>query len=274
MNVLKRIRQWLSELGRLIVDPTVRILPGQIAFFLILSLFPLIMLIGYVVSLFDITTAELVATLQSALPDGVADIIVNFINGDSFDPTVGISMFIGFILASNGTHAIILASNILYEFPADDFVKRRVKAIFLILILVILFAFMIAVLAYGNIVAKSLIDIFNLSGNSHTIYNIFVVMKWPITMILIYFTIKLVYAIAPDWQILSKNTTKGAIFTTIGWIIATAIFSYYVSHFANYNLFYGSLSSIVILMIWVYVISYILVIGIAINVKEYRDKEE
>ena len=89
-------------------------------------------------------------------------------------------------------------------------------------------------------------------------------------MFIMYFNIKLIYAVAPDWKILSKYTTKGAIFTNIGWVLATLIYSYYASHFSNYDLFYGSLSNIVALMIWIYALSYILVIGIAINVNEYK----
>lgn len=271
---MKRIKKWFREIFKLFNHPTVRILPGQIAFFLILSMFPLLLLIGYFASIFDISVATLIDTLESSLPAELVEVLVNFISGKSFDSSIGISMLTGFILASNGAHAIILASNALYEFPPDDFVKRRVKSVFLIGVLVILFAFIIVVLAYGNLIAKTLIETLGLSSVAATIYTIFTIVKWPIAMILIYFTIKLVYVIAPDWQILSRNTTKGAIFTTTGWIIATAVFSYYVSHFANYDIFYGSLSSIVILMIWAYVISYILVLGIAINVKEYHDKEE
>lgn len=271
---MKKFRQWFSDIWKLAKDPTVRILPGQIAFFLILSLFPLLMLIGSVASLFDISVATLIETIESSLPHDIAQVLVTYISGRSFDSSIGISMLIGFFLASNGAHAIVLASNALYGFPADDFVKRRVKSVFLIAILVLLFAFIIVVVAYGNFIAKAIINFFDLASAANTIYLLFSILKWPLAMFLIYFTIKLVYVIAPDWQILSRNTTKGALFTTVGWIIATAIFSYYVSHFSNYDIFYGSLSSIVTLMIWVYVISYILVLGIAINVKEYRDKEE
>ena len=48
---------------------------------------------------------------------------------------------------------------------------------------------------------------------------------------------------------MSKNTTKGAIFTTIGWIVATYIYSFYVTNFSTYDKFYGNLSSLIILMI-------------------------
>lgn len=269
----KKIYVKTEKLKDIVFDPTVRILPGQIAFFLILSIFPLLMLVGYISSFFDISITSLIVIIDDALPAEVANVIIDVINGKSFDSTIGISMITAFIMASNGAHAITLASNALYGFPADDFVKRRIKAMLLITILVFLFVFVIVVLAYGNIIARTVLGFFNLSGFAQTIYKIFVIVKWPIAMILMYSSIKLIYVIAPDWHILSKNTTKGALFTTIGWTLSTAIFSYYVSHFANYDIFYGSLSSIVILMIWVYVLSYILIVGIAINVKEYKDKE-
>ena len=62
---------------------------------------------------------------------------------------------------------------------------------------------------------------------------------------------------------------KGALFTTIGWIIVTAIYSFYISHFANYQMFYGGISTIIVMMIWIYFLSYILVMGIAINQANY-----
>ena len=63
---------------------------------------------------------------------------------------------------------------------------------------------------------------------------------------------------------------RGAIFTTLGWILVTAIYSYYVAHFSKYDIFYGSLSNIIILMMWIYILSYILVLGIAINSNYYE----
>lgn len=270
---MKKIHHKFKKFTEILFDPTVRILPGQIAFFLILSIFPLLMLLGYAASFFDISITSLVEVINEALPKDVAKTIVDVIGGKSFDSTVGISILTGFLLASNGSHAIILASNALYKFPTEDFIKRRIKALILIIILIGLFIFITLFLAYGNILLKTILKMIGNPTFSNSIYALFVVVKWPLAMIVMFITIKLIYVIAPDWKILSRNTTKGALFTTLGWTIATAIFSYYVVHFANYDIFYGSLSNIIILMIWVYVLSYVLVIGIAINVKEYRDNE-
>ena len=86
------------------------------------------------------------------------------------------------------------------------------------------------------------------------------------------FRVKLLYTIAPDKKIPSHSTTYGSIFTTVIWTIATAIFSYYLKYFANYNMLYGNLSSIIILMMWIYIISYVFVMGIAINATNLNEK--
>ncbi len=271
---IDKIQRKTQNFKNLIFAPTVRILPGQIAFFLILSIFPLLMLVGCACSFFNISVDSLINFISNVLPQEVTNVIEDFVTGESFNSTFGISMITGFILASNGSHAIILASNALYGFPSNTFLKRRIKSFFLIVILVILFVFTMIVLAYGNIITRLVFDMLNMDSVAKTIYMIIYILRWPIAMIMMYLTIKFVYVIAPDSHILAKNTTKGAIFTTIGWTVATAIFSYYISNFTNYDLIYGGLSNIIVLMIWVYVISYILVVGIAINVKEYKDKEE
>ena len=72
---------------------------------------------------------------------------------------------------------------------------------------------------------------------------------------------------------MSKYTTRGALFATISIMIITFIYSHFLLQFNNYNIFYGSLSNIAIMMMWVYFVSYVIVIGIAINVNDYNNKE-
>ena len=77
---------------------------------------------------------------------------------------------------------------------------------------------------------------------------------------------------APDKQISSKSTTYGAIFTTIAWIITTEIYSFYIEVFAKYNLLYGSIANLIILLLWFYLLSYIFVLGMALNVNQEEKK--
>jgi membrane protein len=86
--------------------------------------------------------------------------------------------------------------------------------------------------------------------------------------------IKLIFILAPDSVIRSRVTTRGAFFTSIAWLVSTFIYSYYVQHFSHYDIFYGSLSNIIVMMMWIYILSCSLVIGIAINVQNYRSYED
>jgi len=271
---MKKIKSYLKKLYDIIMTPSMAFLPGNLAFSLVLSIFPILTLVGVIASKMGVNLGSIVNTLNSILPSNVVEILATFVEGKGFTSNIGIFMIVGFFLASNGAHAIILASNNLYGFPNSDYIKRRVKSIFLIIIIILLFIFMLGFLAFGNRLLSLLLKQIPNQSIVDLIYNLFVILKWPFAIFVIFFNVKLIYTIAPDWKILSRHTTRGAIFTTFMWIVVILIYSYWVSHFANYDLFYGSLSNIVILMLMTYLISYILVIGIAINVKSYEYKIE
>lgn len=266
---MKKIKEIINNILKIIKLPVMRILPGQIAFFLVLSIFPLLTLVGVIASFFNISVSSIFMMIKDAFPAEVTNMLIPFVEGKGFDTNVFMFMILGFYLASNGTHSIILASNMLYDVDSNDFIKRRVKSFLLIILLLLLFIFLIAFLTFGNKIFKLVLASIY-SNFPHYIYNLFVLLKWPLAMFIIFINIKLIYTIAPDIVIKSRTTTKGAIFTTLGWTVATAIYTYYVSHFTNYDIFYGSLSNVVVLMIWVYMLSYILVVGIGINVNNYE----
>ena len=102
---------------------------------------------------------------------------------------------------------------------------------------------------------------------------VFSFIKWPLTLFIIYINIKLIYTIAPSKNIISSETTYGAIFTTMMWAIATLVFKFYLTYFARYDILYGNLSSMIILMVWIYFLSYIFVFGMAINVSRREEQE-
>ena len=269
---MARIKRILKRLFTIIRDPAMLFLPGNLAFFLVLSIFPILTLVGLIASFFSISID--LSAITKLLPNDVVDILIPYTVGRGFDSNVGIFMIIGFIIASNGADALVLASNTLYGIPNSNYLKRRIKDLFLILLIIFLVIFLFAFLAFGNQIVISLMKYIENDSVKVLIYKIFYLLKYPFAMFIIFFNIKIIYTIAPDNKIYSRTTTKGAIFTTISWTIATVIFSYYIKHFSNYGFFYGSVSNIIILILWVYLLAYILVIGIAINSGQYNIKEE
>lgn len=271
---MKKIKYYFKRLYEIIITPSMSYLPGNLAFFLVLSIFPILTLIGFIASKFSIDITAILDLEEIVLPNNLSELLSSFIQGKGFDSNIGIFMIVGFFLASNGADAIILASNNLYGFPNSAYFKRRIKAIFIIVLIILLFIFMMLFLAFGNKIITTLLVYIKDQNLVKLIYYLFVILKWPFSLFVIFFNVKLIYTIAPDWKIMSKHTTRGAVFTTISWILVIQIYSFWVNHFSRYDLFYGSLSNIIILMLMIYIISYVLVIGIAINVKSYEYKIE
>lgn len=266
----KKIKTILRKLYCIIIKPEMLILPANLAFFLVLSVVPIFILVGLIASTFSLSLDLIIDFIGENLPAQVTEILETFISGKGLDLNVGFFTITAFILASNGPHSIIVTSNTLYNFEQGSYLNRRIKALILTILLVTLFIFIIVVLAFGNNILKAIFEIGILKNVSNFAYSLFVYLKWPIAFFIIFFTIKLIYTIAPDKSVPSKYVNKGAIFTTLGWILTTAIYSYYVSHFSKYDIFYGSLSNIIILMMYIYFLSYILVLGIAINSNSYE----
>ena len=263
------IKSYFRRIYDLIIRPEMKILPGQLAYFLILSIFPLLTLIGYIISNITFLSTPFVAVMERIIPNNFIKILLPFLSGNNISENITLVMIVGFILVSNGTHSIIITSDELYGIDYGDYIKRRIKAFFMIIILLFLFVFILIVLAYGNIIVNYIISLDFLSEVRAKIYFIFVLLKWPTSFILFFCILKFLYTIAPDEEISSKYMNKGSLFTTICWIVVTFGYSYYVSNFANYSLFYGSLSGIIVMMIWIYMLSFIFVMGIAINAEEY-----
>lgn len=268
------MKKAMKKLWDIIRKEEMKILPGNLAFFIVLSAIPIITLLGVIASMFSISVGTVIDFMNQTFPAEVSKLLVPFVSGHGFDANILVFMAIGFFIASNGAHSIIIASDTLYQIDPDDLLSRRIKSIFLTIILVNLFIFILLLLGFGNLIVSKILALDILQFASKNIYYLFILLKWPIALIIIFFVVKLIYTIAPDKKIPSRYMNRGAIFTTLGWIVVTAIYSYYVTHFANYDIFYGGMSNIIILMMWVYILSYILVVGIAINTNTYQDTLE
>ncbi len=248
----------------------VRILPGTIAFFLFMSIVPLMMLGALIFSKLSFTLINIVDIFSEMIPSNVYKLLTPILTNVSSNSLSGWYVIVGLVLASNGTHSLIIASNTLYEIENKSYIYQRIKALIMIIVASTVFFFILFVLGFGNSILNFVLSLEMFNEIGPKIYNMFLILKWPIAIIVIFILIKVLYTLAPDKKIPSKYVNKGVMFTTIGWVIATSIYSFYATNIANYDLIYGSLSSIMVLLIWVYVMSYILVIGIAINTNIYE----
>lgn len=270
---MDRIKGYLKKLTKILKKPEMAILPSNIAFNIILAIIPLLTIVVLIASYFDISI-DLVGNLVSeVMPKQVSDIIIDVISGKGFDKSIGLFNVVAFIVASNGTYAIINTSNTLYHIHERDYLKDRISSIILLFIVIVLFVFLLIVPIFGDNIIKLMTNAKILSHFADETIVIFNIIKWPMTILIIYLNIKLIYTIAPSKNIMSEETTYGALATTSGWIFATLIFKFYLNHFARYDIIYGNLAAIIIMMVWMYFLSYIFVLGMAINASRREEQE-
>lgn len=271
-KILTKLTNAIKKIYRITQKPTMLVLPGQIAFSLFLSIFPIVTLVGFVASQFNVSLAKLIELFIGVLPSGISEFLK--IHGTANAGNIIVFTIIGFFVASNGPWSILVATNTIYEVPQDNEIKRRIKAIIMTAILVFMFIVIAVILAFGNQILTFIMSIEKIQTITKTIYNLFSYLKWPIMALFIFFSLKIIFTMLTPAHVNSKSTNLGSIFTTIAWMIVTAIYSFYTVNFADYSVFYGSISSIIMFMVWIYMLSYILVIGISINSAVYMHNKQ
>ena len=264
---VKRIKDILTrdELG---------ILPASLTYYFVLAIIPILTIMVLIASSFNISIDRVMLLLNDILPSKVSNFIIEVIAGKGFDSNVGFFNIVALFVASNGTYAIVKTANNLYKVKDSDMIKDRVKSLIILFNILLLLIFLLIVPIFGENILLLIQKSKTFSIITDEVIFIVNLVKWPITFFIIFFNIKLIYTLSPSKQLKSKNTTIGALVTTMLWMVSSIIFGYYLDYFANYDILYGNLSSLIILMIWLYALAFVFVLGMIINTYYYKEELE
>ena len=271
---MEKARHFFLKIFKILIKPEMRILPGQLAFFIVMTLIPLVALVATVAAALSISTDSIRLAISGAVPKEVANIINTIMTGNGINFNIMVFYISALILASNGPYSMINVSNEIYKVKPNTIIKRRIKALGMTFMMLILFLFLLLVPVFGKTVYTIIQESTNNENLLNAFHNVISILKYPIIILVLFISTRLMFVISPDQDIPKETTTKGALFTTIGWILSTEVFSFYIGHFARYDIFYGSISNILVLLLWVYLLSYIYVLGMVINASNYKNEEE
>jgi membrane protein len=254
-------------------NDNVPILAGGVAFFAFLALFPAIIA---ALSLYGLvadprTVADQVGQLAQLLPDAARPLVVDQLNavasgsGGALSIGLVISVLAALWSASGGTMNLIKATNVAYdEDESRGFLKLRGIALALTLGAVVFVLVAVALVA----VVPVLFDALGLAGIGLVIAQ---VVRWVLLVALVTVALAVVYRVAPD-----RDTPRfswvsvGALVATALWVVGSIAFSLYVSNFGSYNKTYGALAGVIVLMLWLYLTSYIVLLGAEINAESEK----
>ena len=271
-----KIKIFFKTLYEIVNRPEMEDLPGHLAFYFMMMLIPLLTLLGSILTNFELVSTSISQVIYGHLPSSIADIVISVSRQDVSNLSLWIILVPTLILASNGTYSMIITSNSVYKVrPKGNvilaYIKDRTKAFIMLVVLIFIFLFLILVPTLGNVIFKIIGNIVtNENIVNNTYYILFKILKYPVTFLFVFLSIKVLYVMAPDTKIKMKDTNLGAFFTSLTWIIVTLGYSYYIQYFSSYETFYGGLSSLLFLMLWIYLLSYMFVLGIALNASKAR----
>jgi membrane protein len=273
-------RGWLQVTKRAFAEgkaDNVSILAGGVAFFAFLALFPAMIaaltLYGLVAD--PATVADQIAQLAQLLPETARPLIVDQLNsiaqgsGGALGIGLVVSLLAAIWSASGGTMNLIAATNVAYDEEENrGFLKLRGIALLLTLGAVVFVLLAVALVA----VAPVLLDALGLGGFALVIAQ---VLRWVLLVALVIAALAIVYRVAPnrDAPRLAWVST-GAIVATVLWVIGSVAFSLYVSNFGSYNKTYGALAGVIVLMLWLYLTSYVVLLGAEINAESEKQTSQ
>lgn len=240
-------------------------LSAQLAYFFLLSLFPFLLFIVTLMGFLPMDGDSIMQFLSSFLPDEVVNMIESNLK-DIADSRSGGLLSIGVLgtlwSASNGVNAITKSFNKAYEVEEDrSFIVNRLLSLGLMLIIVIVIVFALILSVFGKVIGEY---VFNFIGLSEFISS-WNVIRWVVTSLTFFIGLYVLYVLAPNEKVRLKDALWGTLFATVIWQIVSLGFSYYVDTLGNYSATYGSLGTVIILMIWFYLFGIIITTGGVLN---------
>ncbi|WP_207289811.1 YihY/virulence factor BrkB family protein [Senegalia massiliensis] len=286
MKVKKlNIKNIIGSMKYRIQKDEVPALGAQLTYYLILSFFPFLIFLLTLLSHTSISASDVVNNLSGVLPEQSFSLITDTIEEVLQNGSTSLLSFsiIGTLWsASSGVAALIKGLNKAYDQEENrPFLLLRGFAILITIALVIGIVLAFTLLVFGEIIGNYIFSLFNLTEVFKQFWDT-IRFVFPIIMLIIVFT--LFYKYAPNKKRLKlKEVLPGALFTTAAWIGISLLFSFYVNNFGNYTKTYGSIGGIIILLIWLYISSIIILIGGELNatlafdrisiIKQIKDKK-
>lgn len=254
---MKTILNYIKNFINKFFDDGVPGIAAQTTFYFITAMFPLAIFIFSILSFIKIPPEQTMFFLLNALSPDAASVISELISSVPESITITItSGLLSLWSVSGAISTISRALNLFYGASEDRhfLVVRFYGVVFTLLMIsaiIVTFGFLI----FGTVIWDMISPYLLFSG---ILWNI---IRFSIVIILVSSVIGALYSIMPNKKLGFKKVFPGAVFTSVTWTLSSFVFSFYVNNFSKFHVVYGGLTGIIILITWLYMTSYIILIG-------------
>lgn len=266
MKKIKELYDDIMELTGEITKDHVGAYAAQTAFFFMFCMIPIILLLLTMVQYTPVTKADVMTAVIQVFPSSVDSLITSIVNQvyNQSSGIIPITIVVALWSAGKGVLAMSSGLNCVYncrETRNYFFLRIRATVYTVMFILVIIFLLVLSV--FGNslniFIAEHVPFLRNMADWLIRARNIIT----PIVMIVF---LLLIYKFLPNRRDTYKRQLPGAVFSTLGWMVISWVFSVYVDVFKGFSSMYGSLTTIMLIMMWMYFCMYCILIGGELNI--------
>lgn len=246
---------------------------AQLTYYLILAIFPFLIFLVALVSFTPLSPDEILRSLERFIPQNSNETIRKTlieIQQSRSQTLLSFGMIATIWSASKGVDAIMKALNKAYdEEETRRYFKVKGISVLFTLALAVSIALTFVLLVFGEWIGKQIFRFFQVPDYFDTLWGIG---KFAIPLAVMALVFVFLYKYIPNCRLTFKEVLPGALFSTVGWIVTSLLFSFYVNNFGNYTKTYGSLGGVIVLLTWLYLSSLIIVLGGEINATLHFDR--
>jgi len=276
VKTIKKVIRFLYDIVQYFIrkfdEHAVGAFSAQASFFTIISFFPFVMLLMALLKQLPFSTDELFVFSQTFFPKSFSDFFqatVTEIPTLSSGAIISISAVTALWSASRGVYSIVSGLNSVYDVQETrSYIKTRLLALFYTFSFLIILVALLLVLVFGNGIYDWLIETF---PRLERLAFVVISMRFVVSLAVLSIFFTLLYKFLPARKTKLLYEFPGATLAAIGWIGFSFLYSLYVDRAAS-NTIYGSLTTVVFLMLWLYACMYIVFFGAEVNALLFNNK--
>lgn len=267
MKEKNRFRRMVSLGWQQLNDPYYQGMAAQIAFYFMLSLVPMVLLISQIMG------AVLGTTLDDAIGwilDNAEGTLGKTLKGLLTYKSGGLSNIIYVLIAlwaaSRAQFSMMRINNYINTegwSTGTGYFHERIRAVLNIFLTMIAIIAALVFMSYGDKVIKLVLNDADL----------WLYLRWPIALVLFFMVISVYYYTMPEKKVKIREIVPGSIFASAGLLLVTFIYSRYTSSVADYDIIYGAMATIVALMFWFFFLAWVFCLGMIFN-KVWKDTKK
>ena len=241
-------------------------LGAQLSYYLILSFFPFLIVLIVLLNFTPLTEAQTISQLAYILPDEVYQLtltILDEIRSGLNATLLSVSSLATIWAASKGTSALIKGLNKAYQVTENrSFLRLRAMGITFTFALVFIIIFSLFFLVFGRLIGLAISEYLGFTEAFLSLWEYF---RYGAPLLVLFFIFTLLFRLGPNCSLSFRDVYPGAIFSTLGWVLISFLFSFYVNNYGAFSRLYGSIGAVIALLIWLNFSSLIVLLGGEIN---------